>query len=220
MTRSSQPRKRLMEKPRLNLVGRKYGRLTVAEWLGIRKHRSIWRCECECGGERITTTDLLQSKHTFSCGCLQNIGNRRTHGMSHGPEHRIWCGINARCYNSKRECWKDYGGRGITVCAAWRKSFAKFYADMGPRPPSMEIDRIDNDGPYSKANCRWATAKEQARNRRHNLYIKIGGITRCASEWAEIAGHTNIKLIPHRFHKGWRGKKLLMAPRGYATTGN
>lgn len=118
----------------------------------------------------------------------------RTHGLCHVPEFHIWKTMNQRCYNRRHGKFAIYGGRGITVCAEWRDSFARFYHDMGPRPSAThQLDRVNNGGPYEAGNCRWATRLEQARNRRDNHIIQYQGKSApivCWSEWTGIPYHT------------------------------
>lgn len=113
-------------------------------------------------------------------------GGKRRNGRAL-PEYIVWCGMRKRCNNSKDERYPDYGGRGIKVCERWN-DFALFLADMGNRPIGATIDRIDNDGPYSPHNCRWADRIEQANNSRKNRFYTWHGQTKTEAQWARELG--------------------------------
>ncbi len=121
--------------------------------------------------------------------------------MTDSTEHRIWSAMKRRCYNPNCPAFPDYGGRGISVCARWRKSFAAFYADMGPRPLGMTLDRIDNDGPYSPRNCRWASRVQQASNTRGNRLVTYGDEQMTMTEAARRAGLT-LSAVHRRINRG------------------
>jgi hypothetical protein len=124
------------------------------------------------------------------------------------PEYRSWALLRGRCLSVNNPKYPSYGGRGITVCAAWT-SFAQFLADMGERPSAdHSIDRIDNNGPYSPENCRWATRSQQARNKRNTWMITCNGETRPAVEWAEMAG-IGTGTIRVRLKRGWSLEKAI-----------
>lgn len=154
--------------------GKRYGRLLVIERAGRLGTYTAWRCICDCGRETVTTGDRMQSGMARSCGCLKIERSKATnkrlkfkHGKCFIPEYAIWANMIYRCRNKKAANYPLYGGRGISVCQRWRKSFDSFFDDMGQRPsPMHSIDRIDNDGNYEPGNCRWATAKEQRANQR------------------------------------------------------
>ena len=164
-------------KPWSHLTGRSFYHLTVIYPDGdaLGNGGQVWRCFCTCGKFVSVAETDLKSGGVSSCGCLPPInkhsrqmkGVKVTHGMSLTPEYRSWAGIKQRCFNKNDRSYKDYGGRGITMCDRWAKSFECFYADMGRKPePRMSIDRINNDGNYEPGNCRWATPKQQYHNRR------------------------------------------------------
>lgn len=134
------------------------------------------------------------------------------HGMRDSSEYGIWCAMLGRCRNPKATGYKNWGGRGITVCERW-EIFANFFADMGKRPKGMSLDRFpNNDGNYEPGNCRWATRTEQNRNSRHNVYIEHGGQRKLISEWAREFGLRLPTLIV-RHQRGWQPPALFRPPK-------
>lgn len=129
------------------------------------------------------------------------------------PTYVSWRSMIARCYNPKHVYYARYGGRGIVVCERWRKSFPNFLADMGEVPEKLQIERIDSDKNYEPGNCKWATVKEQALNRRSNVRVTIDGVTRCVGEWRKIykLGHNT---YAHRRKQGLSIVEALTLPRG------
>lgn len=132
------------------------------------------------------------------------------HGMSDTSTFKVWAGMINRCTNSKTPAWVNYGGRGISVCSRWT-AFRKFLADMGVRPEGLSLDRINNDGNYEPANCRWATRTQQNKNSRHNVYIEHNGQRKLISEWADELGIQRPTLVI-RFQKGWIAPDLFRKP--------
>lgn len=161
-----------MPAKRIELEGQRFGRLTVIEPAEKIKGRQWqYRVVCDCGTERIIFGTNLRSGYTTSCGCLrrEETGKRfATHGHSNPrtPTYTSWMSMRMRCNNPNAPKYSIYGGRGITICDHW-DSFENFLADMGERPEGTTLDRVNPDGNYEPANCRWATVKEQNNNKRN-----------------------------------------------------
>ena len=177
------------EYTRKDLTGSVFGKLTVLrEFPTSARQTRRWICRCVCGAETISQQGHLVTGAALGCrACGSRTHGHAGHGAETG-EYRVWKSMRTRCENPNSGSYPDYGGRGIRVCDRWA-SFEQFAADMGPRPTQRHsIDRIDNDLGYEPANCRWATASQQARNQRSNRIIVAFGRSQSLAAWSEETG--------------------------------
>lgn len=200
-------------------IGKKYGRLTVVEFVGRNKYSNVlYRCMCDCGEECVAVFTKLKGGYTKSCGCLrmEMLSKYRitTHRDCSSRLYSIWTKMKARCHRESDWSYKNYGARGIVVCEEWRSSYESFreWALNNGYADSLSIDRIDVNGNYEPGNCRWATMKEQARNKRSNHYITYNGETASIAEWADRVGLAYVTLY-NRVAKGdWSAERALTTP--------
>ena len=149
---------------------------------------------------------------------MKKHGHRWKHGHSNGgfsyrggtPTYKTWAGIIARCNNKNNKTWNHYGKRGIKVCKRWL-IFENFLKDMGVRPAGKSIERINNDGDYKPSNCKWATPKEQALNRRGTRWVSFGGKRLCIKDWGNLLG-VGHSMLRYRLNHGWTIRDALTFP--------
>ena len=170
-----------------DLTGQQFNRLLVLDRAENISGLTAWRCQCSCGRIVTVRAGYIVDGRTKSCGCLRKevTGNlhRKHGGMANRKPtrtYKAWQDMKSRCLNPRNKVYSDYGARGITVCESWQRDFVHFLNDMGECPARLTLDRINNNGNYEPGNCKWATRKEQANNRR----------PRTKSCCGEIDGHS------------------------------
>jgi len=184
----------------IDCVGKQFNRLTVIYVEPVKGKSARATCTCTCGKTISVTLSWVVSGNTKSCGCLKHESTmlRNTkHGMAHTKIYAIWSDMVGRCRRPSHHAYDRYGGRGITVDPSWLK-FEVFFADVGERPEGKSLDRIDNNGPYSKGNCRWATSVQQSGNTRIAKTITLEGITFGIATWASLLRVGKKKIIKVR----------------------
>jgi hypothetical protein len=217
----NETRKSCHPKKSVDITGNRYGRLTAIKINHIKIFKSgskgeYWLCKCDCGNEKIILKNSL-GKRSNSCGCLlreKNGERMKTHGESKTRLYGIWEAIKQRLYNKNHNSYINYGGRGISICNEW-KSFNTFkeWALKNGYNNNLSIDRIDVNGNYDPANCRWVTLQEQANNTRRNVNIEYRGVTMTASQWSNAVGGNN-GLVAKRIRRGWSEERAVNTPIG------
>lgn len=177
-----------MGRKRIDLTGKRFGKLMVISFNSMRGTRSYWNCVCDCGNENIVSSDHLKNGDIVSCGCVKRSTlppSNKKHGMSNTRLYTIWKLMKYRCSNPSRREYRIYGGRGIKVCDEWNEfdSFMRWAVNNG-YSEELTLDRIDNDGNYTPSNCRWASRQTQSLNKSTNRYITHNGQTKTITQWA------------------------------------
>lgn len=212
----------------VDMSGLRFNRLTVDKYVGGGK----WLCFCECGNKTIASGKNIREGITKSCGCIrteERKSRKIANPVKDNPHYCRWRSMRARCENKNDPHYKNYGGRGITVCEEW-KSFRNFleWVEASGYEDGLTIDRIDNDKGYCPENCRWVTRTEQQRNKRNNVLIEYKGEKKCLSEWARQLGvcggslskaalglsAETIEERMDRYENGMKRKKLMITIGG------
>lgn len=201
----------------LDLTGKKFGKLTVVSFLKREKNHTYWVCKCECGNEKIVSTNSLRKGDTIGCGC--SVGKSIKHGDTKNgirtPEYTAWNNIKVRCTQPNSKYYPYYGGRGVGIFSEWlgENGFENFISYVGRRPSSKHsLDRWPNkNGNYEPGNVRWATKKEQANNVRDNRLVFYKGECKTASEWCGDLS-LNYKTVFPRLLKGYTADEAFNKP--------
>lgn len=203
-----------------DMKGRKIGRLYFKEYVGLFSHHALWLCKCDCGKECIVKASSVKSGTTSSCGCLAHdilMERNCKHNCVYLPIYKCYHNMISRCTNKNTTHYKDYGGRGIKICDEWLDKdfgFKNFYdwAMKNGYNEELTIDRIDFNGNYEPNNCRWATIKQQANNKRNNVFVEYDGKKYSIAELSDVFS-LNYDRTLSRHHKGWTPSELVQGFR-------
>ena len=198
---------------KIDITGKRFGKLVVVREDGQDKRGEYyWLCKCDCGNEKRVSSYKLRNGNTKSCGCLQTehrkTGIHKKHGMSNTKLYTIWLNMKHRCYDETNIMFKNYGGRGITVCNEWLNSFEAFsdWASRFGYAEGLSIERIDVNGNYEPSNCKWIPKKQQYLNRTDSHRITAFGKTQTIKEWADESG-LKYDTIERRINQyGWNAE--------------
>lgn len=207
---------RLRNRPLKDYSGERFGRLTAVSLVEreLEQNNHLWRFLCDCGTVKDLRIKAVRSGNTSSCGCLAKetiTARNSTHGLSQANrrEYRSWKDMRGRCHNPNDSDFANYGERGIVIAPEW-DDFAQFLADMGKRPDGMTLDRIDVNGDYTPANCRWASSQVQANNKRNNHSIEWDEQTQTLQAWCDQY-QIDPSKARYRLSRGWPLERVFSA---------
>lgn len=203
-------------------IGKRFGKVVVIKKVikNDKKYKYYWLCKCDCGNEKEIRNDCLKENKIISCGCYTKkirakniIKATFKHGMSETKLYRIWADMKKRCLNKKVDRYKNYGGRGITICNEWLgfESFKDWALSNGYKE-GLSIERINVNGNYEPSNCTWINFKEQSRNRTTNIFVIYNNKKICLAELSEIT-RIDSKVLYMRYNRGDREERLWRTPR-------
>lgn len=200
----------------IDLTGRRYGYLTVVKRAdNTDKGQSTWQCLCDCGNVKVISGVLLREGNAKSCGCMRrNLKPNLRHGMSHTRLYYAWNNIKKRCYNESTPAYKNYGGRGIKMCDAWKDSFESFaeWSLSNGYTDSLTIERIDVNGDYCPENCTWIPLNEQQNNRTSCLYFTYNGETKNLHEWCSSLNLPYMTVHNRIYKLNWDFERAISEP--------
>lgn len=198
-----------------DIIGKRFGMLTVLAYSHTKNGCSYWLCKCDCGNTKAIMKGNLIHQKTKSCGCLQRrraSEHNRTHGESKDRLYRIWKGMRNRCYKPNVKAYKNYGGRGIRVCEEWQKYEAfRAWAFSSGYEDHLTIERKDCNGMYEPNNCVWVPLSDQGKNTRRNRYIEYCGKVMTLAEWSRVLGG-GPNLVTTRLQRGWSEEDAVSTP--------
>lgn len=172
----------------IDRTNRRYGRLLVLSFAGVKNKKTMWRCICDCGNELIVKGELLANGHTKSCGCLSTQIKRapKKHGLRYHPLYHTWLNMKDRCLNPNNSHYHIYGGRGVGICDEWKANFTSFYewAIANGWSKGLSIERIDVNKGYYPENCIWIPLSQQSLNKRNTIKVEVGEETLSVHEYA------------------------------------
>lgn len=201
-----------------DITGERYGRLIAVSSFSKKQAkgtRLFWNCKCDCGKETTVCGTSLRNGATKSCGCWNDESatmSNRKHGMSNTKEYESWANMIQRCTNKNNKSYKNYGGKGITVCERWMKA-ENFLSDMGPKPsPAHTIERVSNRGNYEPGNCVWETRKVQCNNKSNNTIVSFNGENLPIMMMGEKYGIYGPTFASRINKAGWSIQKAIETP--------
>lgn len=216
---------------KINITNQRFGNLTVLRQSANMNKKTAWECLCDCGNVVTVTTSNLTCNRIKSCGCMKKellIKRNSTHNQRNTHLYEVWKSIKQRCKNPQSYAYKNYGGRGITICKEWNNDFKAFsdwsYANgyttenRTSEKTKLTIDRINNDGNYEPSNCRWVTRSHQCKNKRNNKVILYHGKSLCLVDWCKEL-NLHYTTISGRISRGWSIEKSFETPTKKPFTG-